>query len=223
MTDLPPHLARVPVGRDPFPPETLASHQRQRLMSAATGVFAERGYQETTIDNIVGAAKASVGSFYSLFGGKEECFLAVFDDIVERSRSEIIAALEEAESWGEGAVLGLGKLLSLFVSAPQAARIVLVEAQTAGEAATVRYESLLDAAGDWLRAGRAGKPRAAVLTPSFERASIAGLAFYLQQQLFSPETDDWESLLEETAPLLLEPIIGLEALTPLLDRAVAGP
>jgi AcrR family transcriptional regulator len=205
---LPQHLAKVPVGRERLSREALSSHQRERILAAAKGVFARRGYQETTIDNIVAAAKASVGSFYSLFQGKEDCFLAVYQLAVDRSRAQFAAAVEPASSWAEEAYLGLREMLAIFVADPAAARIILIEAQTAGAEAARCYEALLDAAAAWLRAGRDARPEAAELPPSFEQAGIAGLAYYLQQCLHGSGPKDVEELFAETAPILLEPMLG---------------
>lgn len=221
MARLPEHLARVPVGRERISREELASHQRERILVAASGVFAKRGYQATTIDNIVAAAKASVGSFYSLFDGKEDCFLATFDGILARSRARIAAALAAADTWAEEAFLGLRELLELLVEDPLSARIVLIEAPTAGATATARYNALLDDTAEWLRRGRGEGSQAADLPPSFEQASIAGLAFFLQQRLLATTPLSVPELLAETAPLILEPVLGGEELRRLQGELAA--
>jgi AcrR family transcriptional regulator len=205
---LPEHLSKVPVGREQLSREALSEHQRERVLIAATGVFAKRGYQATTIDNIVAAAKASVGSFYQLFDGKEDCFLGVYERILVAARERIAAAVSPADDWAGGALAGLGAVLEIFVAKPLEARIVLIEVQTAGPAATAHYNQLIDAATGWLRGGREHHPAAADLPATFEQAAVAGLAFYLQQRLLASEPQSVRSLLEDTAPMILEPIIG---------------
>jgi TetR/AcrR family transcriptional regulator len=196
------------VGRERLSREALSEHQRERVLIAATGVFAKRGYQETTIDNIVAAAKASVGSFYQLFEGKEDCFLGVYERIVAKARGRIAAAVLEAEGWSEEAFVGLRTLLEIFAGEPLDARIVLIEVQTAGPAATAHYNELMDAAIAWLRGGRERHPAAAELPETFEQAAVAGLAFFLQQRLLAAEPQSVEALLADTAQMILEPIIG---------------
>lgn len=208
MAQLPDHFAKVPVGRQRLSREALTQHQRERILGPATGVFAKRGYQETTIDNIVAAAKASVGSFYQLFDGKEDCFLAVFDGIVLRAHERIAATVATQEGWAEKAYVGLRELLEIFVADPLAARVVLVEAQTAGPVATARYNELMDATIAWLRGGRERYPAAADLPPTFEQATVAGFAFFLQQRLLASEPQSVEALLADTAQMVLEPIVG---------------
>jgi AcrR family transcriptional regulator len=125
----------VPVGRDRPPREVLTEHQRERVLTAAVEVFAKRGYQGTTVDHIVSAAKIGVGSFYSLFSGKEDCFLAAYDRIVAAGRDRIAAALPRDGSWAIRLATGLRALLETIEERPFAARIALVEVQTAGAAA----------------------------------------------------------------------------------------
>jgi len=82
-----------PVGRTKLPREVMKSHRRERVLDAATEVFAKRGYPATTVDRIVAAGKVGVGSFYAHFDGKEDCFLAVYDRIVADARERISAAI----------------------------------------------------------------------------------------------------------------------------------
>jgi AcrR family transcriptional regulator len=200
------------MGRERLPPGVLSSHQRERILAAALDVFAQRGYQESTIDNIAVAAKTSVGSFYSLFEGKEDCFLAVFDRVVERAKARVAESVQTAEGWTEETILGFHELIELFVADPQAARIVLIEAPTAGDEAVERYEGLLKAASRWLHAGRAEGSGSSSLPESFALASVAGLAFFLQQRLLGPEANEVQPLLDEAAYVVLEPVVGPDRL-----------
>jgi AcrR family transcriptional regulator len=215
VAQLPDHLSKAPVGRQRLSREALSEHQRERILAPATAVFAKRGYQETTIDNIVAASKASVGSFYQLFDGKEECFLAVYDQIIAGARGRIAAAVAGHERWAEAAYLGLRELLEIFVAEPLSARIALIEVQTAGGEATDRYNAVMDAAIEWLRGGRAHYPAAADLPESFEQAAVAGFAFFLQRRLLASQPQSVEALLADSGELILEPITGAGALAQL--------
>lgn len=223
MAQLPDHLGPAPVGRQRLSREALSAHQRERILGPATAVFAKRGYQETTIDNIVAAAKASVGSFYQLFEGKEDCFLAVYERIVASAGERIATAVTGEDGWAAQAAVGLRELLALFVSEPLSARIVLIELQTAGPAASARYNRLIDAATAWLRGGRRHYPGAADLPPSFEQAAVAGLAFFLQQRLLASEPQSVEALFDDSAQMILEPIIGAAEFARLRREIVTAP
>jgi AcrR family transcriptional regulator len=53
---------------------------RRRLLDAAIAVVAERGFHAASVDAIAAEAGYSVGAIYSNFGGKDDLFLAVFDE-----------------------------------------------------------------------------------------------------------------------------------------------
>jgi AcrR family transcriptional regulator len=189
----------------------MSTHQRDRVVAAAIPVFAKRGYQGTTVDDVLAAGKVGVGNFYSLFEGKEDCFLAAFDLVVGRGREAITEATGAAEGWAEQTYLGLRSLLAAMLAEPLEGRLVLLEAQSAGPVAVSRYNALMDEALAWLSEGR--KLGGAALPPSFEQAAVSGLAFYLQQCVLDPRSHEVEGLLAETSALLLEPVIGREELT----------
>jgi AcrR family transcriptional regulator len=73
-------------------------HQtRRRLLDAATRVFARRGYQQATLEEIAKEAGFTIGAVYSNFSGKEELFLALADKEVEQRVAEIRAVADAAE------------------------------------------------------------------------------------------------------------------------------
>jgi AcrR family transcriptional regulator len=220
MATLPDHLMRTPVGRDRLPREVLAAHQRQRVLAAAVEVFAKRGYQGTTVDHIVSAARIGVGSFYSLFDGKEECFLAVYDQLVAAGLERMLAAAQPSDrSWPERLAAGLRALLELIEAEPFAARIALVEVQAAGTTALAHHERNLDAAAALLRAGREHSPVAAELPASLEFATVGGLSWFLQQRIAAGATADATKLLPEVLEIVAEPYLGTAATARLATRA----
>jgi AcrR family transcriptional regulator len=70
---------------------------RERLLDAATRVFAHRGYQQARLDEIAKEAGFTIGAVYSNFSGKEELFLALADRQVEQRVAEIRALGDAAE------------------------------------------------------------------------------------------------------------------------------
>jgi AcrR family transcriptional regulator len=205
MARLPEHLKGNSAGEERVPRAVLVHHQRERVLSNVMPVFARRGYQETTVDDLLAAGKVGVGNFYSLFEGKEDCFLAGFAWYLDALRARVESACAGAGTWGEGAVLGIREFVDAFCAEPVAAQIILVEAQASGAEGTRRYEALLDEVAAQLRSGRR---RGSGLPGHFEATSVAGLAYYLQQCLLGPEMPEPQVLLGEIAPLVLEPIIG---------------
>jgi AcrR family transcriptional regulator len=222
MVDLPAHLRSTGAGTEKVPREVLESHQRERVVALVTPVFAKRGYEGTTVEDLFAAGKVGVGNFYDLFGSKEECFVVAYDRVLEAVRSQIeLAAASAREDWDGRTYLGLRALIAFVLERPLEARLVLIEAPSAGEAALSRYNALLDEALAWLRRGRDGHREARSLPRGFERAAVLGLAFYLQQCLLDSRAHEAEELFGEVANLVLEPILGRRALARLRDSLAA--
>ena len=171
-------------------------------------VFAKRGYQATTVDHVVAAAKIGVGSFYALFDGKQDCFLAAYDRIVADARLRIGDALPAEGSWPEQACAALQAGLELIAAEPLRARLVLIESQTAGPAGLARYEGSIDELVPLLRRGRESSPVAEELPPTLEVAILGGLLWFLQQRIALGELERIERFLPDVAEIAIEPYLG---------------
>ena len=70
---------------------------QQRILDAATDVFAAHGFTAATMADIVEQSGASIGSIYHHFGGKKELFLAIFDRLAAEIEHRIDAATGKAD------------------------------------------------------------------------------------------------------------------------------
>lgn len=201
----------APVGRERISQEVLEDHQRNRALAAAVEVFAKRGYPGTTVDHIVAAAKIGVGSFYKLFDGKEDCFLQAYDQIVAEGRESILASVPEGAPDAERVCFGLRALLQLVAGEPLRARLVLVEAQTAGPRGLARYEKSLDDVVPSLRRCRELSPVASDLPGTLEEATVGGIAWLLHQRLVMGEAEGIEELFPEVVNIAIAPYLGDES------------
>jgi AcrR family transcriptional regulator len=219
MVSLPEHLSAKPAGQHLLSREVLAAHQRERILDAATEVFAKRGFQSTTIDNIVAAAKIGVGSFYELFANKSDCFVQVYERIVADASERISAAIPADAVWPEQACAALRSLLEQIEAEPLRARVALVEVQTAGPAALTRYEETIDGVIPLLARGREVSPVAAELPPRLEEAIVGGLAWLLQQRIVRGDFAGAEAHLPDLLEIAVEPYVGEGVVASLLDAA----
>lgn len=208
MASLPDHLKPAPVGKERLSREVLAHHQRSRILEAAATVFAEQGYPETTVDDIVAAAEIGVGSFYALCSGKEDCLLRVYDQIVADAKDELAAAVAGTSAWEDRICKGLRRTLELIADQPHRARIALIEIQTAGQPALERYNESLSEAARQLAAGRERADGAKWLPQSLEVIVASCVAWLLHREISTGEATVTPSLFNEMAELALEPYLG---------------
>ncbi len=207
------------VGTERISQEVLKEHQRERVIRAAIKVFAKRGYQGTTVDHLVAAAKIGVGNFYSLFDGKEECFLLAYSAVVDAARERVEEALPTDGDWPHQVRAGLQAVLEMIEEEPAQARLALAEVQTAGPAALERYRETMDSIEPLLARGRELSPIAEQLPPRLEEGLVGGLAWFLQQRILSGEFKGAAAHLPEALEIVVEPYLGPEAVAELAAGA----
>lgn len=64
-------------------------------MDAAVGIFAKKGYRDTTLDEIAITSEFGKGTIYNYFKSKEEIYFAIIDD-VSKSLYQIIQQADSA-------------------------------------------------------------------------------------------------------------------------------
>ena len=69
---------------------------REELLAAAARVFARRGFHGASVEAISEDAGLSTGAIYSNFKGKEDLFLSLYEERIERRRGELRTAVERA-------------------------------------------------------------------------------------------------------------------------------
>jgi AcrR family transcriptional regulator len=78
---------------------------RERLLAAAATVFAQRGYHAASVEEVASEAGYSTGAVYHHFKGKEDLFLALFEEhVAERIRdyAETFARGRDTEQQARG-------------------------------------------------------------------------------------------------------------------------
>jgi AcrR family transcriptional regulator len=65
---------------------------REQLIEVATRLFAENGYEDTSIEDVLAAAGVSRGALYHHFAGKDALFGAVVESVETRVMADLAAA-----------------------------------------------------------------------------------------------------------------------------------
>src|SRR5690348_8658610 len=92
-------MARTP-GRTGSWEWSRTAQTRTGMLRAAREVFAEHGFAEANVADVVERAGASVGSLYHHFGGKTELFLTLWENY--QATLEEVAASTVAKAKQEG-------------------------------------------------------------------------------------------------------------------------
>lgn len=105
---------------------------RAALMGAARELFVERGYAETSTEEIVRRARVTRGALYHHFRDKAELFEAVYDDLSREKMAKVMDAAMAAGPPGDWThlVAGCGAFLDCCLD-PEFRQIVVLDAPSA--------------------------------------------------------------------------------------------
>lgn len=121
-------------------PEEVARNQRERLFGAIVAVASQKGYEETTVADLLALSGVSRSAFYRHFTGKSECMIGAVSEMLRLAAMELDppAGKESGHQPRET----FERFFALLASQPAAARVCFVELHAAGE----EGESVADAA-----------------------------------------------------------------------------
>jgi AcrR family transcriptional regulator len=98
--------------------EQSRAQTRERLLTAARGVFARRGFHGASVDEIASEAGFSTGALYSNFEGKEDLFLVLMDREIDEHAREIAEAVRARDSVAERARGGARQWMTMIEREP---------------------------------------------------------------------------------------------------------
>jgi AcrR family transcriptional regulator len=84
---------------------------REQLLDAALRLFTQRGYEETTVDDIVDTVEVSPRTFFRYFQSKEDVLVAWVDEFIDRVRDALATRPPDEEPF-----TALGKALTEAVA-----------------------------------------------------------------------------------------------------------
>jgi AcrR family transcriptional regulator len=100
---------------------------RRELLRVATRLFAEQGYAETSIEQVLAQSPVSRGSLYYHFKSKEELFEAVLEDVEARVARRLAKAAASERDPFAALRVGCHEFLRA-ARTPEVRRIVLTDA-----------------------------------------------------------------------------------------------
>lgn len=177
------------------PRSEVVRNQRERLFGAMVAVVSEKGYEATTVADVIEVCGVSRSDFYRHFANKAECLAAAAEAMLELALSE----LEETRGHGGEAEARaiFERFIGLVGSERAAARVCLVELHAAGEEGEAVAERGSEALAEMFDALTAELPGQERVGPELVRVLVGGLGKLIQTRLCRDQDGELESLAPE--------------------------
>jgi AcrR family transcriptional regulator len=181
------------------PREEAERNQRERLFAAMVATVAEKGYEATTVADLVKLSGVSRSAFYRHYDDKQACFLAAVEAMVEPTLQRL-GADESAPPGIERARQAFESLMELIVAQPAAAKMCIVEVYAAGPDGAALVDRTMDSATA-LAAGLLEQvPERKGMPIELVRALIGGIQKVIHKRLYRGQEEE----LMELVPQLWE-------------------
>lgn len=128
--------------------------RRDKLLEAMVRVVGRKGYDATSVADVIAEAGTSRTTFYKNFDDKHDCFLAAYEAMVARVFATIVAECDGERPWVSRVRKGLETLIEIFALEPELARTAVVEVAVAGADARQLHWDAVNRFKGYLEAGR---------------------------------------------------------------------
>jgi AcrR family transcriptional regulator len=186
--------------------------QRARLLSAAANVVDELGYSHTNVSHITARARVSRRTFYDLFDNREDCLLAVFEDVVQSLGGEVLSVTDGADlDWRGRVRAGLWTILAFLDREPVLARVCVVQALRGGSRALELRERVLAELARVLDEGRAGSARTGECPPLTGEGLVGAVYGIVYGRLLRGAREPLTDLFGDLMGMIVLPYLGAAA------------
>lgn len=187
--------------------------ERERVLEAMVRVAAEKGYEATTVAEVIEVADVSQETFAKMFDGKDPCFLEAYDRMVDDLMASVEGAFESVvdEPWPKRIVAVLRALVEWIAAKADIVRLGMIEAPAAGEATRERYRAALARFTPLLEQGRDYSGREESLPADTSSFAIGGAASMIFDEVRAGRGAELERILPDLVFAVLMPYLGPEA------------
>lgn len=199
---------RLPRGRHGLPRELVERSQRERLLAAVVRVTADKGYDSTTVGDILGEAGVGRESFYELFDDKLDCMLAAHRILVDTLEEKVRTAYHGDGPWPQRVRNALSVTLDWFAADPETARFLLIEVSAIGPAFQPIFQAEFERFTRLFEDGMGNE-----LDPHLAAASslaVGAMMARIYEEVVLGRTAELAGLLPELTYELLVPYLGEE-------------
>lgn len=152
---------------------------RQRVIGAAVELFADQGYDATSVAQVIARAGVAKGGFYHHFASKEALLYEVYGDLITRQLAAMDEILARDRPPAETLRALIVDLVETTAASAQRAKVFGREQHRLGDERTAQYRQARrryhDAVARLIRDGQASGAFAAVASPEVVTFTVFGV------------------------------------------------
>jgi AcrR family transcriptional regulator len=210
---------QLPAGRHGLPRQFVVSNQRQRILAAVADVCSSVGYVAMSVEDIVVASGVSRRTFYDNYRGKEDAFLAAYDEVSAQLLGQVQEAYNSADGLVDRARECLRALLDFIASEPTFADMCIVEVLAAGPQAIARRNAIMSALAALIdQAAEGDLPKAKRPAPIIAETLVGGIYEVIYSRVLAGKYAELPNLLPDLVFALLQPYVGTEIAQEILKK-----
>jgi AcrR family transcriptional regulator len=179
------------------PPEEVARNQRERLFAAMVACVDQKGFEATTVADLLELSGISRTTFYEHFDDKRDCFVAAVEAIVETTATLAAQRVAEISDGDTKARTLLEGFVGSVVAQPAASRMCFVESAAAGRGALVAVNRAVSRFDAILREAVEQTPGRQGLSDEIRNAQLGAIYLIVHARLYRREEAELESLAAE--------------------------
>ncbi len=193
-----------------LPPAYAVRSERERLLEAMVRAAAAKGYEETTVADVIEAAGVTRETFDGMFASREACFLEAYDAVIDVLVAHVSTAFESTvgQPWPDRIAAALRALVDLLAAEHDIARMAMVEVTAVGEDARIRYRAALGRFTYFLEEGRTVSPQGEELPADTARFAIGGATSMIFDEVRAGRGPELRRILPDLLFAVLMPYIG---------------
>jgi AcrR family transcriptional regulator len=214
---------QLPAGRHGLSRQFVVSNQRERVLAAVAEVCSASGYVAMSVEDIVVTSGVSRRTFYDNFRGKEDAYLAAYDEVTAQLLTVVVSAYEAAGGLAAKMRDSLAAFLQFVADEPAFADMCIVEVMAAGGNAIERRNRTMKAFAELIEQAAAAELPKSKLPPSLTAETLVGGIYeVVYARVLQGHGSQLPALLPDLLFSVLLPYVGRETAASLLEDERRG-
>ncbi len=198
----------------------VAEMQRWRLLTGVVEVVDERGVQALNVSLVCKRAGVSRRTFYDLFGDRNACLHAAFEDCAARATQAVERSASGHDRWSDTVRAGLTGLLSFLDDDPGAGRLLIVEALSCGGDTLEARRRVMTAVTAVVADGRSEAKRGGEVPPLTAELIVGAVFSAVHARMLEHDPNPLVELVGPLMAMIVQPYLGPSAAQRELHKSV---